>query len=238
LLFVIFLAAVMFLATSVILPSLLTQGRREKEDELIWRGQQYARAVRLYYHKYGRFPQSLEDLTKPKNHIHFLRKPYTDPMNRQDGSWRLIYIGPSGELIGTVRRRTLLQLPGFQQPPGATAGTSEPRAGLPAHGVASGTPLPTEAGAQQPTPPALPQQPPSTPVPMEGEGKIFGGNIIGVGSKVARPSLKVYEGGTSYREWEFIWDPTKEMVGVGQPVAVPGAPGTSKPAAVPPQPPQ
>src|SRR5713101_3428295 len=93
LLMVVFFAAVMLISVAVAAPNLLTQDKREKEDELIWRGGQYARAVRFYYRKNGRFPQSLEELTQAHNQIRFLRKPYKDPMNNEDGSWRLIYVG-------------------------------------------------------------------------------------------------------------------------------------------------
>jgi len=33
----------------------LTEGRREKEKEMIWRGKQYTRGVKLYYRKLGGF---------------------------------------------------------------------------------------------------------------------------------------------------------------------------------------
>ncbi len=224
LLLVVFLAAAMLIATAVIMPNLLTQGTREREEELVWRGQQYARSVRLYYRKYGRFPQSLEDLTKPKNEIRFLRKAYSDPMNREDGSWRLIYISPTGQLIGSVRPRALGALPVLPAAPGAAAqpaappGTTSQTSGQPPS-AAPGTP----AAPAQPAPPA-----PGV------EGKVFGGNIIGVGSKINRPSIRLYDGAGTYREWEFIWDPTKDAV-VGQPV-LPGAnpPNPSNPPNPPP----
>ncbi len=216
LLMVIFLATAMLIATAAVTPKLLTQGTREKEEELIWRGQQYARAVRLYYRKYGRFPQSLEDLAKPKNELRFLRKAYTDPMNREDGSWRLIYIAPNGQLIGSVKQRNPLGLPGAPVTLGAAPQPAAP----------AGT---TPQGAGQ-APPGAPGAP-SAPEPGT-EAKVFGGNIIGVGSKVNRPSIRIYDGGVTYREWEFIWDPTKEAVAVGQPAA----PGANPPGPPPAQP--
>ncbi|MGH9795955.1 MAG: hypothetical protein ACRD5G_14395, partial [Candidatus Acidiferrales bacterium] len=47
LLIVVFFAALMIVAASAAVPSVLTQGKREKEEDLIWRGEQYARAVKL-----------------------------------------------------------------------------------------------------------------------------------------------------------------------------------------------
>ena len=226
LLMVVFLAAALLIATAVIMPNLLTQGTREKEEELVWRGQQYARAVRLYYRKYGRFPQSLEDLTKPKNEIRFLRKAYTDPMNREDGSWRLIYVSPTGQLIGSVKPRALAALPAPPAAPGAAAQPAPP----PGTAPQAGQPPSAAPGA-----PAAPAEPaPSGPGV---EGKVFGGTIIGVGSKINRPSIRLYDGGATYREWEFIWDPTKEAAVVGQPV-VPGANPANPPPPSPPSRPQ
>ncbi len=248
LLVVVFLAAAMIVATMAVTPKLLTQGRRDKEDELIWRGRQYARGVRLYFRKNGHFPPSLEDLTKASTgQVHFLRKPYVDPMNKKDGSWRLIYIGPNGELIGSVHGRTQFQIPGAKPPGGQTASSSgaqpppppqtqtpsalPPEEGNP--GEETEGEQPAEPSTPEPEPSAQPPQPPpsstTSSFSLGSEGKVFGGNIIGVASKINRRSLKVYEGANVYREWEFIWDPTKDAVVVGQPAFGAGAPGAGRP---------
>ena len=86
LLMVLFLGALMLVAVAAASPNILTQGIREKEEEMIWRGKQHVRAVRLFYRKNGRFPQSLDVLTEAKQgQIRYLRQPYKDPMNREDG---------------------------------------------------------------------------------------------------------------------------------------------------------
>ncbi len=100
LLMMVFFVALMVLTVMTATPNILIDGRREKEEEMIWRGQQYARGVRLYYIKNRKFPTSLDDLVKPQPGTRFMRKAYKDPMNKQDGSWRLIYVGPVGQLIG------------------------------------------------------------------------------------------------------------------------------------------
>jgi type II secretory pathway pseudopilin PulG len=101
----IFMVATMLLLAATATPNILTQGRRLREQETIWRGNQYVRAIRLYYQKNREYPSSLDDLTKANAAgAHFLRKAYKDPMNSSDGSWRLIYITlPSGQLEGSVR---------------------------------------------------------------------------------------------------------------------------------------
>jgi type II secretory pathway pseudopilin PulG len=228
LLTVIFLAALMIVGAAVAVPNLLTEGRREKEEELIWRGEQYARAVKLFYRKNGRFPQSFDQLTKAQNNIRFLRQAYPDPMNTEDGSWRLIYIAPNGQLIGSLTRSNIVfQLggPGQPQPgkqPGAQLATQPGPAVTPSTGPLSGSGTTGTSTTFGP-----------------GSGQVVGGNIIGVGSKVPRASIRVYNNGRTYREWEFIWDPTKDAAVVGQPGVPGGRPGQPPPPPPPPsRPPQ
>src|SRR6266851_283276 len=204
LLMVVFFAAVMLISVAVAAPSVLTQGKREKEDELIWRGGQYARAVRFYYRKNGRFPHSLEDLTKAQNEIHFLRKAYKDPMNKEDGSWRLIYVGPGGQLIGSLKQQqAIIRMPAAGGPGVAQAGTGSLQAGA---GTGIGQTAPSSApGGQQPASGATgtgagaqgtdtsasganPQ-----PVPTGDTPTIVGGSIIGVGSKINLPSVIIWD---------------------------------------------
>lgn len=233
LLMVVFMASVMLIAVMAAAPRVLTQGQREKEEELVWRGGQYTRAVRMYHRKHGRFPQSLEELSKAKGGLRFLRKPYNDPMNSADGSWRMIYVTPTGQLIGSLRHRNPLQLSGVAgrpagSPPGAMqragpsgtgtgteAGTGTQGTGQTMSGTTPGTPTSAQPSSQPGTPGGTDTPP---------EGKVLGGNIIGVGSKINKPSLRIYDGATNYREWEFIWDPAKDVVGTGQPAAPAGNP--------------
>lgn len=120
LLLALFMVASLILLAAIATPRILTQGRREKEQEAIWRGNQYMRAIRLYYRKNGRYPQTLDDLKKPDNvGNHYLRKPYADPINAGDGAWRVIYVTPSGQLVGSIHYHSLQEMaialvPGFQ----------------------------------------------------------------------------------------------------------------------------
>src|SRR5215470_16956034 len=111
---VLLMATLMLIATMAVAPNILNQGRREREKEMIWRGKQYVRGIKMYYRKTGKFPTSLEDLTKPKiGSIRFMRQAYKDPMNAKDGEWRLIYVGPAGQLIGSLKPKRALQLTGL-----------------------------------------------------------------------------------------------------------------------------
>src|SRR6202165_943147 len=122
LLLVIFLVTLVLVTVIAASPNILTEGKREKEKEMIWRGKQYTRGIKLYYRKMGRFPTSMDDLTKPKvGSLRFMRQAYKDPMNRADGCWRLIYVSPSGQLIGSLKPPQTFQMPGA---PGMPAGAN------------------------------------------------------------------------------------------------------------------
>ncbi len=115
---VMFMAAAMIIAAVTINLTWLTQGKRQKEAEMIWRGDQYKRGVRLYYHKLGKFPQTMDDLTKGNGSIHFMRKAYKDPTT-PDGAWRMIYVTPAGQLVNSVRYTSLQQMAATEQMAGA-----------------------------------------------------------------------------------------------------------------------
>src|SRR5260370_10922475 len=97
---------------------------------MIWRGKQYVRGIKLFYRKNGRFPTSVDDLVKPKvGSLRFMRQAYKDPMNKEDGTWRLIYVGAAGQLIGSLKPRQNLQLPqagGIGTPANALNGPGSP----------------------------------------------------------------------------------------------------------------
>jgi hypothetical protein len=57
----------------------------------------------------------------------------------------------------------------------------------------------------------------------------LGGNIIGVGSKIKKRSVRVYLGGETYEQWEFIWNPTGQNALPGQTPVNPNANPTTAP---------
>jgi len=271
LLIVMFLLTLLVLMTIAAAPNVITEARREKETEMVWRGKQYVRGIKRYYMKTHRFPTQLEDLTKPKTGIRFMRQEYKDPMNDVDGSWRLIYVGPNGQLIGSLKPVNQ-NTGGLGTPVSSLASSSSSSFGSSSFGGSSSSfgnssfggssssfgnssfgsssssfgnssfgsssfgsgnsfsssagsngfaniptntngqpnangdnPQGTDAAGQEPTGPV------NTPV-------IIGGNIIGVGSKVNKKSFRWYEKAKNYREFEFIWDPSKDTAaGLGAP---------------------
>ena len=82
----------MLIALSVEAPRIAQQIKREKEEELVHRGKDYATAVKRFVHKNGgRYPLSVEQLENT-NHIRFLRKKYVDPMTG-DSDWKMVHAG-------------------------------------------------------------------------------------------------------------------------------------------------
>jgi type II secretory pathway pseudopilin PulG len=257
----IFLVATMLLLAATAAPNVITEGRRLREQEAIWRGKQYVRAIRLYYQKNGTYPTSLEDLTKANAAgVHFLRKAYKDPMNTGDGSWRLIYVTGSGQLVGSVHYHSLQemavaaafagQLPGGAagfasqlfgavnqnsstgaQPAqagqgGAQSGLQNPNTGF------TGTPQTTFNTTGQNSQDSMLSS--TQPAPLEAvDSPVFGGSVIGVASKVKHSSIAVYQGGKTYFEWEFIWNPLMDANGAAGQVSIPGLNVPLQPGAAP-----
>jgi len=106
---IVLMMAVLVLAVglTVAVPVLETELRREKEEELIFRGLQYVEAIRLYQTKYpGKFPTYLQELSEEE----VLRKPYADPMS-PSGEWNLV-LEPSGRAgARAAGRRQVLVAP-------------------------------------------------------------------------------------------------------------------------------
>jgi hypothetical protein len=79
---------VITLGLLIAVPVWRTELQREKEEELIFRGKQYAEAVRLYVQKNpGRYPASLKELLEKK----CIRRLYRDPLG-PDGQWNVILV--------------------------------------------------------------------------------------------------------------------------------------------------
>src|SRR5882724_9808998 len=91
LLSVMLMVTVMLLVMTIEAPRIAQQIKREKEEELVHSGKEYAMAIKRFVHKTGRYPTSLEQL-EDTNHIRFLRRRYKDPMT-VEGEWRLIHQG-------------------------------------------------------------------------------------------------------------------------------------------------
>lgn len=92
------LLTILLIALTKALPSIYTQRQRENEKELIFRGNEYARAIMLYHRQFNRYPTSVKDLLKRTNGFRFLRHAYRDPMTRS-GKWRFIHANAAGAVF-------------------------------------------------------------------------------------------------------------------------------------------
>jgi type II secretory pathway pseudopilin PulG len=71
----------MTIALLAAVPSIKQQIMRDREEEMRHRGTAYMRAIQHYYKKFNAYPNNVEALENTNN-MRFLRKRYTDPMNR------------------------------------------------------------------------------------------------------------------------------------------------------------
>jgi hypothetical protein len=92
--------AVMCIGVSVAAQAWSVVWRRDSEEELIFRANQYVDAILLYKKDHGgQFPTNLEDLMEigPRQ-VRYIRKLFKDPVN-PDGQWGLLYLMPTGNAI-------------------------------------------------------------------------------------------------------------------------------------------
>src|ERR1017187_6547030 len=89
LLIVMIVATLLLIALTAALPRVYQEGQREREEELIFRGTQYGKAVALFHKQFGRYPVNTKELLQT-NGIRFLRQEYRDPMDPK-GKWRFIH---------------------------------------------------------------------------------------------------------------------------------------------------
>ena len=214
LLTVLLLLLLMILAMAAAVPAAKIAIKRDKEQELIHRGNQYARAIGRYYRRFGRYPANLEQLENTNN-MRFLRKRYKDPMTGKD-DWNVLHFG-----------EVQLKTPGINGP-GTTSstgngaslgGSSTTSGGL--QGI-SANPITTSGGAQgvSGSPSSSSGSPngsdtSSSAGTKESAGglsnrRFGGGPIVGVASSNEQESLKELNGKDHYNEWQFVYDPTQD----------------------------
>jgi type II secretory pathway pseudopilin PulG len=87
LVFLLVAMTVMSVLIAAVLPLLSTEVQRDKEEELIFRGLQYAEGIRNFRRRFGRYPNSLKEMydVRPRT----LRKLWKDPITDSD-DWGLI----------------------------------------------------------------------------------------------------------------------------------------------------
>jgi type II secretory pathway pseudopilin PulG len=191
------LMSVMAIVWSTAMPMYQTVARREREAELVFRGEQYARAIAMFQRKYGNaLPPDVDVLIDQR----FLRKKYKDPITGQDFQ----FMGPASpelaQALSTTPQQALDALRG-RGPGGATT----PQQG---RGRAQATPLGFGRGGATGTGATGTTAMPAGRGPLTAAGQIgnaqAGGGILAVASKSTQTSFRLYNGKNKYNEWIFM----------------------------------
>ena len=218
----------LLVAMSIELPRIAQQIKREKEEELVHRGKDYATAVKRFVHKNGgRYPLSVEQL-EDTNHIRFLRKKYKDPMTGE-ADWKMVHAGEAQ--VNIPAPKPGLSGPGGTNPglfgtnpPGVTnpSGTLTPPGTAPLNPNAGGSTFgqpPQQGGTNVGT---------LTTSNIGNGPTVGGGQIIGVASVSKKQSIKEFNDKDHYDEWYFVYDLRLEQSGsTGITVAEPRVGGSA-----------
>lgn len=89
--------AILVILTAAVAPAVSVIMQRDREDELIFRGRQYARAITLFQRRYGRLPTSLKEIYT--NRPRTIRKLFKEPICNCD-DWALIIQGTPDAMGG------------------------------------------------------------------------------------------------------------------------------------------
>ncbi|HET9794308.1 MAG TPA: type II secretion system protein [Thermoanaerobaculia bacterium] len=210
------------IAILAVSPSVSMMMRRDREQELLFRGKQYAQAILNFQKRQGRFPLNLKELmsTKPRS----ARKLFKEPMCNCD-DWGLIRVGqpwPPPPTTNNPAGDSMNPGGSFTPPPGTSSGGNPGR-----------SPSPPPAQTQPPSSfPLTYTTPPQGGAsgsaggdsgnPSAGSGSPAGGDsfggldlggdnkeksnvpIIGVYSKAHQKGLQTFHGQEYYDQWGFI----------------------------------
>jgi type II secretory pathway pseudopilin PulG len=154
-----------------------TQAQREREEELLFVGEQFRAALRSYVQRSPagarRFPNTLEELLEDRRQpvpVRHLRRIFVDPMTRR-AEWGLLR-QPDGGIRGVHSLSTGRPFRTDDLPGGLTGGATyaewkfavDDAAPVPAGGVAAAA-VPGSAAAGQPAAPVVPAAPVAVTVP-------------------------------------------------------------------------
>ena len=195
--------SVMAIVLSTAMPVYQTVARREREAELVFRGEQYARAIALFQRKYAnQLPPDVDVLIDQR----FLRKKYKDPITGGDFQ----YLGAGSPELAQAMSTTPQQALDAQRGrgPGGTGATG-----------GRGTPIGAGfTGASQQQSPAQSTFGRGTPLGAQGmqtarspftagaqaANAQAAGGILAVASRSTQTSMRLYNGKNKYNEWLFM----------------------------------
>jgi hypothetical protein len=215
--------------------------RRDNEEELIFRANQYVDGIIAYRKEHGgQFPLKLEDLYKPgPRRLRYIRRLYKEPI-APDGKWGLLYLMPGGQGVYDPKAAQKAQekaakeggsewvsagtvAPAQSQMPGVTPlNQNQYGSGVPGSGgMPAGSMPPVAIQGGLPPIPAAPEG-----GLQEGEESVsepaIGWPIVGVISratgKQAEDTFKIYKGHEHVDEWPFhVFDRGEQLQTPGNP---------------------
>jgi type II secretory pathway pseudopilin PulG len=210
---------VILLFLSIAAPLVARDLQREKELEAVHRGNQYVRAIQLYYRKFNHYPTSVDQLEK-SNNIRFLRRKYEDPLTGK-ADWRIIHAGENKTTVKGL----------FGQPLAGIGGAGLGGSGIGGSQTIAGTSNPGAFGSTGSTGSSFGSS--SSPIGggsttvsgTSGAGSSGGigsqsatsfqgggGPIMGFGSSKTGDSILVLNEQDNYEDWEFLYDPRIEQL--------------------------
>jgi len=218
-------------AALAVLPDLVFQIQRDREEELIHRGLGYARGVRRFYKKFGRYPARIEELENTNN-LRFIRKHYKDPINKNQ-EFRILRMG---DVVGLGTGQIPMAGQGLQAQLGgqnalggiqSQSGIGSNPAGQQTQVTNTGTTNTTGADSSNPsdtqTGSSGSSSSSSSGDTSSSTQQVFGGGpILGVVSVNQGQTIREFCKKNHYKDWYFIYDPTGDRGGA---ITTPWCPG-------------
>jgi type II secretory pathway pseudopilin PulG len=217
--------ALVTIAIAAALPE-ISQRRRDREEELRHRGTEYMRAIQHYYHQFGRYPTSLEELENTNN-IRFLRRRYKDPVSLDprtghQADFKIVYL--QDVLINNP------PVPGQAENQGGSAtqtgvaaiGKPDDSSSLGTSGVQGNSDSQASTSSNLGTSTTGST---SSPAGSGLNGQVPGrGPIAGVVSTSKGKTIREFNRKNHYNDWYFVYDPAalaqRLLVGPWHPAAI------------------
>ncbi len=200
---------IMNIMLAVAVPTWTVFVQRDKEAEAIFRGLQYAEAIRVFQQRHGRVPTTLEELIKVEPRS--IRQLYENPLN-ESGKWGLLIQSHSP--------------PGAPPPPGSGQNAGEEpvvrgargranQQGKEAGGVGAGGN--NNRGGVIAVPPIVDDDKfgSSSKNSLRGPAGRAAGPLVGVYLAAEGEALRSFNGSRNYNEWRFLVEmiPAPAVVG-------------------------
>jgi len=199
LLLLLLMTALLSIGLLAMVDNIALQLKRDREEELIHRGAQYSRAVRLFVRRFHRYPASVEEL-ESTNNFRFLRKRYKDPITGKD--FKPLYMTE----VAAFQTSAPPASPPTPAPeaPAVQSHQNDPKSAQVIKRESDGGVV----GINEEKPDDVPT---ANPVPENDETAaappLQGVPIVGVVSLSKKKSIREFDKKDHYNQWLFIFNP-------------------------------